>query len=151
MVFDLLSDFTDKLVIDDASAVTRFPRAKLLSDMEIVEYDMNNDLPVAFHGDQKISFFSIRFLLHLLFTPDFIRDVDPDIVIGYNICKFDLPYLITLKEESTDLQNGNAETRRRLSVYCLKAPICIIWRCISPSKASRQTDVYRYHMPTWLE
>ncbi|KAJ1401242.1 Ribonuclease H-like superfamily [Sesbania bispinosa] len=25
---------------------------------------------------------------------DFIREVDPDIIIGYNICKFDLPYLI---------------------------------------------------------
>lgn len=25
---------------------------------------------------------------------DFIREVDPDIIIGYNICKFDMPYLI---------------------------------------------------------
>lgn len=25
---------------------------------------------------------------------DFIREIDPDIIIGYNICKFDLPYLI---------------------------------------------------------
>lgn len=25
---------------------------------------------------------------------DFVREVDPDIIIGYNICKFDLPYLI---------------------------------------------------------
>ncbi|XP_027913140.1 DNA polymerase delta catalytic subunit-like isoform X1 [Vigna unguiculata] len=30
----------------------------------------------------------------LLAWRDFIREVDPDIVIGYNICKFDLPYLI---------------------------------------------------------
>lgn len=132
---------------------------------------------------------------------DFIREVDPDIIIGYNICKFDLPYLVeraqTLRipefpilgrvrnsrvrvkdttfssrqygtRESkdvtlegrvkfdlfqamqrdyklssyslnsvsahflgeqkedvhhsiiSDLQNGNAETRRRLAVYCLK-------------------------------
>ncbi|XP_023636370.1 DNA polymerase delta catalytic subunit isoform X2 [Capsella rubella] len=132
---------------------------------------------------------------------DLIRDVDPDIIIGYNICKFDLPYLIEraatlgidefpllgrvknsrvrvrdstfssrqqgireskettiegrfqfdliqaihrdhklssyslnsvsahfLSEQKedvhhsiiTDLQNGNAETRRRLAVYCLK-------------------------------
>jgi DNA polymerase delta subunit 1 len=29
-----------------------------------------------------------------LFLQDFIREVDPDIIIGYNICKFDLPYLI---------------------------------------------------------
>ncbi|CAM8917107.1 unnamed protein product [Rhodiola kirilowii] len=137
----------------------------------------------------------------LLAWKDFIRQVDPDIIIGYNICKFDLPYLIeraqTLgvsefpilgrvknsrvrvrdstfssrqygtreskeviiegrlqfdlfqavqrdhklssyslnsvsahflgeqKEDVhhsiiTDLQNGNAETRRRLAVYCLK-------------------------------
>ncbi|KAJ7945210.1 DNA polymerase [Quillaja saponaria] len=137
----------------------------------------------------------------LLAWRDFIRQVDPDIIIGYNICKFDLPYLIeraeTLKisefpllgrikssrvrvkdttfssrqygtRESkevtvegrvqfdllqvmqrdyklssyslnsvsahflseqkedvhhsiiSDLQNGNAETRRRLAVYCLK-------------------------------
>lgn len=25
---------------------------------------------------------------------DFVREIDPDIIIGYNICKFDLPYLI---------------------------------------------------------
>uniref|UniRef100_A0A1J3F193 DNA polymerase n=2 Tax=Noccaea caerulescens TaxID=107243 RepID=A0A1J3F193_NOCCA len=137
----------------------------------------------------------------LLAWRDFIRDVDPDIIIGYNICKFDLPYLIEraatlgieefpllgrvknsrvrirdstfssrqqgtreskettiegrfqfdlfqaihrdyklssyslnsvsahfLSEQKedvhhsiiTDLQNGNAETRRRLAVYCLK-------------------------------
>lgn len=137
----------------------------------------------------------------LLAWRDFIREVDPDIIIGYNICNFDLPYLIqraeTLeitefpilgrirnsrvrvrdttfssrqlgKRESkevtlegrvqfdllqavqrdhklssyslnsvsahflgeqkedvhhsiiSDLQNGNAETRRRLAVYCLK-------------------------------
>ncbi|KAK7317849.1 hypothetical protein RJT34_02421 [Clitoria ternatea] len=41
---------------------------------------------------------------HLLLSPlaispnlvasDFIREVNPDIIIGYNICKFDLPYLI---------------------------------------------------------
>nr|VDC67470.1 unnamed protein product [Brassica rapa] len=30
----------------------------------------------------------------LLAWKDFVRDVDPDIIIGYNICKFDLPYLI---------------------------------------------------------
>lgn len=29
---------------------------------------------------------------------DFVRDVDPDIIIGYNICKFDLPYLIEVFE-----------------------------------------------------
>ena len=32
---------------------------------------------------------------------DFIREVDPDIIIGYNICKFDMPYLI----EVTDAMN----------------------------------------------
>ncbi|KAK3211470.1 hypothetical protein Dsin_016176 [Dipteronia sinensis] len=30
----------------------------------------------------------------LLAWRDLIREVDPDIIIGYNICKFDLPYLI---------------------------------------------------------
>ncbi len=25
---------------------------------------------------------------------DLVREVDPDVIIGYNICKFDLPYLI---------------------------------------------------------
>ncbi|OAY64752.1 DNA polymerase delta catalytic subunit [Ananas comosus] len=29
---------------------------------------------------------------------DFIREVDPDIIIGYNICKFDLPYLLERAE-----------------------------------------------------
>ncbi|KAJ8765388.1 hypothetical protein K2173_012085 [Erythroxylum novogranatense] len=137
----------------------------------------------------------------LLAWRDFIREVDPDVIIGYNICKFDLPYLIEraealgisefpvlgrirnsrvrvkdttfssrqygtreskevtvegrvqfdllqamqrdyklssyslnsvsshfLSEQKedvhhsiiADLQNGNAETRRRLAVYCLK-------------------------------
>ncbi|KAF3334178.1 DNA polymerase delta catalytic subunit [Carex littledalei] len=137
----------------------------------------------------------------LLAWREFIREIDPDIIIGYNICKFDLPYLIERAEvlkiaefpilgrirnsrvrvrdatfssrqygmrESkditiegrvqfdllqamnrdyklssyslnsvsahflgeqkedvhhsiiSDLQNGNAETRRRLAVYCLK-------------------------------
>ncbi|CAN8251712.1 unnamed protein product [Cochlearia groenlandica] len=137
----------------------------------------------------------------LLAWRNFICDVDPDIIIGYNICNFDLPYLVEraatlgieefpllgriknsrarvrdstfssrqqgtreskettiegrfqfdlfqairrdhnlssyslnsvsahfLSEQKedvhhsiiTDLQNGNAETRRRLAVYCLK-------------------------------
>ncbi|KAK4345883.1 hypothetical protein RND71_036059 [Anisodus tanguticus] len=82
----------------------------------------------------------------LLAWRDFIREVDPDIIIGYNICNFDLPYLIrraevlgmaefpvlgrirnsrVRKEDVhhsiiSDLQNGNPETRRRLAVYCLK-------------------------------
>ncbi|KAE9587344.1 DNA polymerase delta catalytic subunit [Lupinus albus] len=30
----------------------------------------------------------------LLAWRDFIREADPDVIIGYNICKFDLPYLI---------------------------------------------------------
>ncbi|KAL8473507.1 hypothetical protein ACS0TY_030371 [Phlomoides rotata] len=34
----------------------------------------------------------------LLAWRDFIREVDPDIIIGYNICKFDLPYLIQRAE-----------------------------------------------------
>lgn len=33
-------------------------------------------------------------LIKSYFLQDFIREVDPDIIIGYNICKFDLPYLI---------------------------------------------------------
>nr|WDA42964.1 DNA polymerase delta catalytic subunit [Fagopyrum tataricum] len=137
----------------------------------------------------------------LLAWRDLIREVDPDIIIGYNICNFDLPYLIQradalnisefpflgrlkssrvrMKDSTfssrqygtreskeiaiegrvqfdllqimqrdhklssyslnsvsahflgeqkedvhhsiiSDLQNGNAETRRRLAVYCLK-------------------------------
>uniref|UniRef100_A0A1I8JJL4 DNA polymerase n=1 Tax=Macrostomum lignano TaxID=282301 RepID=A0A1I8JJL4_9PLAT len=75
----------------------------------------------------------------------FVRDVDPDVITGYNIQNFDMPYLLkraaTLKAESrplmsyhflheqkedvqhsiiTELQNGNEQTRRRLAVYCLK-------------------------------
>ncbi|KAL8110491.1 DNA polymerase delta catalytic subunit isoform X2 [Apium graveolens] len=34
----------------------------------------------------------------LLAWRDLIREVDPDIIIGYNICKFDLPYLIQRAE-----------------------------------------------------
>ncbi|KAK9110336.1 hypothetical protein Sjap_018396 [Stephania japonica] len=34
----------------------------------------------------------------LLAWRDFIQEVDPDIIIGYNICKFDLPYLIERAE-----------------------------------------------------
>lgn len=32
------------------------------------------------------------------YLQDFIREVDPDVIIGYNICKFDLPYLIEVTE-----------------------------------------------------
>ncbi|XP_044469856.1 DNA polymerase delta catalytic subunit-like isoform X2 [Mangifera indica] len=150
-------------------------------------------------GVDVMSFDSEREVL--LSWRDFIREVDPDVIIGYNICKFDLPYLIEraqtlgivefpmlgrirnsrvrvkdttfssrqlgtreskevtvegrvqfdllqvvqrdyklssyslnsvsahfLSEQKedvhhsiiSDLQNGNAETRRRLAVYCLK-------------------------------
>ncbi|KAL5993065.1 DNA polymerase delta catalytic subunit [Asimina triloba] len=34
----------------------------------------------------------------LLAWRDFIKEIDPDIIIGYNICKFDLPYLIERAE-----------------------------------------------------
>lgn len=34
----------------------------------------------------------------LLAWRDLIREVDPDLIIGYNICKFDLPYLIERAE-----------------------------------------------------
>ncbi|KAJ4751824.1 DNA polymerase [Rhynchospora pubera] len=34
----------------------------------------------------------------LLAWRDFIREIDPDIIIGYNICKFDLPYLLERAE-----------------------------------------------------
>ncbi|XP_073149546.1 DNA polymerase delta catalytic subunit isoform X1 [Henckelia pumila] len=34
----------------------------------------------------------------LLAWRDLVREVDPDIIIGYNICKFDLPYLIQRAE-----------------------------------------------------
>jgi DNA polymerase delta subunit 1 len=107
---------------------------------------------------------------------DFVRELDPDIITGYNIQQFDIPYLhgrakalnmkieIDRKEDKkklvifdllpvmrrtfpglpsyrldavsrhflndskddvhfsmiTGLQNGSAETRRRLAVYCLK-------------------------------
>ncbi|KAF9599784.1 hypothetical protein IFM89_001730 [Coptis chinensis] len=34
----------------------------------------------------------------LLAWRDFVHEVDPDIIIGYNICKFDLPYLIERAE-----------------------------------------------------
>ncbi|KAI9076550.1 hypothetical protein K1719_041536 [Acacia pycnantha] len=150
-------------------------------------------------GTEVMSFDTEREVL--LAWRDFIREVDPDIIIGYNICKFDLPYLIEradalkivefpilgrirssrvrvkdttfssrqlgtreskevtiegrvqfdllqamqrdhklssyslnsvsahfLSEQKedvhhsiiSDLQNGNADTRRRLAVYCLK-------------------------------
>ncbi|XP_020994118.2 uncharacterized protein LOC107479400 [Arachis duranensis] len=49
----------------------------------------------AFFAVQVFSAFTVR--VHSPFTVrvhDFIHEVDPDIIIGYNICKFDLPYLI---------------------------------------------------------
>ncbi|TYK07460.1 DNA polymerase delta catalytic subunit [Cucumis melo var. makuwa] len=158
---------------------------------------LNSCSPIA--GVDVLSFDTERDVL--LAWRDLIREVDPDIIIGYNICKFDLPYLIEraealkipefpllgrirnskvrvkdttfssrqlgtreskeitvegrvqfdllqamqrdyklssyslnsvsshfLSEQKedvhhsiiSDLQNGNAETRRRLAVYCLK-------------------------------
>ncbi|KAL9233345.1 hypothetical protein vseg_008362 [Gypsophila vaccaria] len=43
-------------------------------------------------GVDVMSFESEREVL--LAWRDFIREIDPDIIIGYNICNFDLPYLI---------------------------------------------------------
>ncbi|CAL5323978.1 unnamed protein product [Camellia sinensis] len=40
----------------------------------------------------------IRLHSSKVYLQDFIREVDPDIIIGYNICKFDLPYLIQRAE-----------------------------------------------------
>lgn len=158
---------------------------------------LNSCSPIA--GVDVLSFDTEREVL--LAWRDLIREADPDIIIGYNICKFDLPYLIEraealkipefpilgrirnskvrvkdttfssrqlgtreskeitvegrvqfdllqamqrdyklssyslnsvsshfLSEQKedvhhsiiSDLQNGNAETRRRLAVYCLK-------------------------------
>lgn len=33
-------------------------------------------------------------IISRFFLQDLIREADPDVMIGYNICKFDLPYLI---------------------------------------------------------
>jgi len=35
---------------------------------------------------------------------DFVRDVDPDIITGYNIVNFDLPYIIERAEFLKDSQ-----------------------------------------------
>lgn len=45
----------------------------------------------------ELSFFYLLYSYNMecfFYVQDFIREVDPDIIIGYNICKFDLPYLI---------------------------------------------------------
>ncbi|XP_042433725.1 DNA polymerase delta catalytic subunit-like [Zingiber officinale] len=47
----------------------------------------------------------------LLAWRDLIREVDPDIIIGYNICKFDLPYLI---ERAAALKIGEFPTLGRI-------------------------------------
>lgn len=47
-------------------------------------------------GADVMSFDSERDVL--LAWRDFVREVDPDIIIGYNICKFDLPYLLERAE-----------------------------------------------------
>uniref|UniRef100_A0A804P190 DNA polymerase n=1 Tax=Zea mays TaxID=4577 RepID=A0A804P190_MAIZE len=47
-------------------------------------------------GVEVMSFDAERDIL--LAWRDFIREVDPDIIIGYNICKFDMPYLIERAE-----------------------------------------------------
>jgi len=52
---------------------------------------------------------------------DFIREVDPDIVIGYNICKFDLPYLI---EVLTGLLNFRVDNQKILFKTNL---VCMLW------------------------
>ncbi|PRQ49453.1 putative DNA-directed DNA polymerase [Rosa chinensis] len=50
--------------------------------------------PIA--GADVISFDTEREVL--LAWRDLIREADPDVIIGYNICKFDLPYLIERAE-----------------------------------------------------
>ncbi|XP_021675936.2 DNA polymerase delta catalytic subunit isoform X2 [Hevea brasiliensis] len=55
---------------------------------------LNSCSPIV--GVDVMSFVTERDVL--LAWRDFIREVDPDIIIGYNICKFDLPYLIERAE-----------------------------------------------------
>ena len=40
------------------------------------------------------AFICITFLLLLKAWSDFVQDVDPDIITGYNIMNFDIPYLL---------------------------------------------------------
>lgn len=50
-------------------------------------------------------------LKYFCFFQDFIREIDPDIIIGYNICKFDLPYLIEVSGLSPIVLLGTALNR----------------------------------------
>src|SRR3569833_1038865 len=66
---------------------------------------------------------------------NFLAEVDPDIITGYNIANFDFPYQLDrathlkvrgfeyrsrLPTKITELFNGTPESRRRLALYCLK-------------------------------
>ncbi|KAI3960446.1 hypothetical protein MKW92_004824 [Papaver armeniacum] len=67
----------------------------------------------------------------MLMKIDFIRDVDPDIIIGYNICKFDLPYLIEwLGTKNNRISNigriRNSRTRVKDATFSSKVSSMVI-------------------------
>ncbi|OBZ66177.1 hypothetical protein A0H81_13824 [Grifola frondosa] len=93
-------------------------------------------------GSQVLSFHGEAELLER--WRDFVAEVYPDVIIGYNISNFDFPYLMDrakalkannfpllgrmIREQKedvhhsviTELQSGTPESKRRLAVYCLK-------------------------------
>jgi DNA polymerase elongation subunit (family B) len=46
--------------------------------------------------------FVVESLILLVNWQEFVTEVDPDIIIGYSICKFDLPYLIEARGTAMD-------------------------------------------------
>ncbi|KAL4579132.1 hypothetical protein LXL04_015268 [Taraxacum kok-saghyz] len=52
----------------------------------------------------------------LLAWRDFVQEIDPDIIIGYNICKFDLPYLIQVRVKDTTFSSRQYGTRESKEV-----------------------------------
>ncbi|GFQ06146.1 DNA polymerase delta catalytic subunit, partial [Phtheirospermum japonicum] len=63
--------------------------------VDVMSFDTEKEVFLAW----RVMFLAlVSQLLFIFQLQDFIREVDPDIIIGYNICKFDLPYLIQRAE-----------------------------------------------------
>ncbi|CAL5321177.1 unnamed protein product [Camellia sinensis] len=64
--------------------------------VDVMSFDTEREVLLAWRFRRLLTWKTLH--SSKVYLQDFIREVDPDIIIGYNICKFDLPYLIQRAE-----------------------------------------------------
>lgn len=75
---------------------------------------------------------------------DLVVETDPDIIIGYNICNFDLPYLLN-RAEALKLQDfpfwGRMRNKCAALLQCnsmIADPNCLLTDCVSLQRKSAE-------------